>query len=245
MKKPIATALLAVLLGTLVACSTEEVAIPGPAYCEELYGDEHPNKSWRYDPRAESPCLYSEPVDQASVPTTTSPTQASERALVPGIPTPAVTPAPAPDEPEMNAIESGTYLVPSEIKHGVYRVIGYWARLDSSLGIIDNAGVYDNGIGLMVVQRGDTYIELSGEAVAIEEFPRAAPIALGYTEGTYLVGVDIQPGRYRVSDPNYAYAARLDRTLDIISNEGNSGSVIIVVSSTDYALTYSGTITRL
>ena len=116
-------------------------------------------------------------------------------------------------------------------------------RLDFS--IIDNDGVYDNGIGLMVVQRGDTYVEISGEATPLTDLPVASPLALGFTEGTYIVGIDIEPGRYRISDPDYAYAARLDRSLGIIDNAGNSGSVIIQISPSDYAFTFTGAITPL
>ena len=140
---------------------------------------------------------------------------------------------------------SGTYLVPDEIDYGVYRVVGYWARLDSNFDIIDNDGVYDNGIGLMVVQQGNTYVEVSGEATPLADFPAASPLALGFTEGTYLVGVDIEPGRYRISDPDYAYAARLDRSLDIIENTGNGGNVIVEIHPTDYAFTFTGTIDPL
>ncbi len=63
-------------------------------------------------------------------------------------PSPTATPA-------LKVIGPGTYLVPDEVGYGVYRVMGYWARLGSDFGIIDNDGVYDNGIGLMVVQQGD------------------------------------------------------------------------------------------
>ena len=61
--------------------------MPGPAYCEEKYGAEYPNKSWRYDPNAEIPCRYSTPAQEPApvaeateqvetVPATISPTQA-------------------------------------------------------------------------------------------------------------------------------------------------------------------------
>ena len=136
-------------------------------------------------------------------------------------------------------------MVPNEIDYGVYRVSGYWARLDSDFSIIDNDGVYDNGIGLMVIQQGDTYVEISGEATPLADIPVAPPLTLGFTAGTYLVGVDIEPGRYRISDPDYAYAARLDRTLGIIDNAGNSGSVIIQISPSDYAFTFTGELAPL
>jgi hypothetical protein len=57
--------------------------------------------------------------------------------------------------------------------------------------------------------------------------------------------VDIEPGTYRISDPDYAYAARLDSTLDIIDNEGNAGNVLIRVQDGDFAFSFSGEIERI
>ena len=148
-------------------------------------------------------------------------------------------------EPAIEIIESGTYLVPSEFEPGVYRVSGYWARLDSELEIIDNDIVSENGLGLLVVGPSDSYVEISGEAASLDEVPVVDPLLMGFTEGTYIVGVDMRPGRYRVSDPEYAYAARLDRSLSLIDNEGNSGSVIIVVKSTDFAFSFSGALSAI
>ena len=41
------------------------------------------------------------------------------------------------------------------------------------------------------------------------------------------------------------YAARLDNRLDIIDNDLNDGSVIVIVAKTDFALTFTGTLERL
>ena len=191
------------------------------------------------------PTSTTSPTTPAPAPATQTPSASArpnaaptEQAVTPDAPPPTATPT-------LEVIDSGTYLVPNEIDYGIYRVVGYWARLGSDLDIIANDGVYDNGLGLMVVQQGDSYIEISGEAVILDEIPVVSPLAVGYTEGTYVVGIDIQPGRYRVSNPDYAYAARLDATLDIIINAGNSGSVIIEVAPSDFAFTYNGNITPL
>ena len=147
---------------------------------------------------------------------------------------------------EPPVIEAGTWLVPSEIKPGVYRVAGYYARLDSDGEIIDNDGVYgENDLTLMVVKKSDDMVEVSGEALAIEFLPRYDPLRNGATSGTYLVGKDIKPGRYRVKDPDYAYAARLDKDLDIIDNAGNEGNVVITIKPSDYAFEFSGELSRL
>ena len=144
-------------------------------------------------------------------------------------------------------ISAGTYIVGTEIEPGIYRVVGYWARLDETLDIIDNENSGDNGIAVLVVQPSDTYIEVSNEAAKLEDFPVVDPIALGYTEGTYLVGIDIQPGRYRITaiGDRSAYSARLDNTLDTIANDRNDGSVLLIIQPTDFAVKYSGLIEAL
>lgn len=153
-------------------------------------------------------------------------------------------------EPEIEVIESGTYIVGSEVAPGLYRVTGYWALLDDSFDIIENDGVYDNGLSLMSVpESGAKYVEISGEAASLEQVPSLPVLLAGYTEGTYLVNIDIEPGTYRVSDPGYAYAARLtpmpDGSWDIIDNEGNEGSVIIKISPSDFAFEFSGVLERI
>ncbi|MCP4962723.1 MAG: hypothetical protein GY925_26075 [Actinomycetia bacterium] len=137
-------------------------------------------------------------------------------------------------------IGAGTYLVGSEVEPGVYRASRYWARLDETGEIIDNDLIGD-GFGIVVIQPSDAFIEFTGEAIAVDDFPAVDPIAMGYEGGTYLVGIDIEPGTYRVTATDgTAYAARLDNTLDIIDNDLNEGSVIIVVQLTDFALSFSG-----
>lgn len=137
-------------------------------------------------------------------------------------------------------IGAGTYVVGAEVEPGVYRASRYWARLDASGDIIDNDLIGD-GFGIVVIQPTDSFIEFTGEAIAVDEFPAIDPIAMGYEGGTYLVGSDIEAGTYRVTaSDGVAYAARLDNTLDIIDNDLNEGSVIIVVQPTDFALSFSG-----
>lgn len=97
----------------------------------------------------------------------------------------------------------------------------------------------------VVVDPTDAYLELSAEAIAIADFPVYDPLIVGATEGTYLVNVDVQPGRYRVEDSRYAYAAKLSCDRDIIGNAGNAGNVIIVVKDSDCLFEFSGILTRI
>ena len=56
-------------------------------------------------------------------------------------------------------------------------------------------------------------------------------------DGTYLVGVDIQPGMYRTSGGSQCYWARLSSldTSDIIDNHNSSGPQVIEILPTDRA----------
>ncbi len=116
--------------------------------------------------------------------------------------------------------------------------------------IIDNDGVYSEGaLTFMKVLPTDAYVQINGEAISVEEFRKFAPaydpIANGVVEGTYIVGEDIAPGRYRVQKDSYAYAARLRCSRDIIDNEGNAGSVIIIIRSNDCLFQFSGVLSKI
>jgi len=107
--------------------------------------------------------------------------------------------------------------------------VGYWARLDANQEIVDN-DIVESGLSLMNVAPTDAYVEMSGAAVALVDLPWVDPIAEGWTDGTYLVGTDIAPGRYNITPAgSSAYFARLDANLGIIDNNISEGNVIAVV----------------
>lgn len=54
-----------------------------------------------------------------------------------------------------------------------------------------------------------------------------------YSTGTYEVGVDIQPGRYRSPGGNGCYWARLDESQDIIDNNLSDGPTVFDVAESD------------
>jgi hypothetical protein len=140
-------------------------------------------------------------------------------------------------------VKSGVYAVPAEFAPGTYRVSGYWARLDAAQEIIDN-DIARDGLMLLDVQPTDAFVEINGEAIALADMPVVDPIAMGFTDGTYVVGVDIAPGQYRVTPgpSGNAYWARLDGGHEIIDNNFSEGQLIVVVQEGDYALSYSGTL---
>ena len=156
-------------------------------------------------------------------------------------------------EPPLKTITSGTYVIGVDFDPGTYRVSGYFALLNESLDIVENDGEYGFGTTLVNVPEpgGESvYLEISGEAILAADSPVSVNAGIAELEsGTYVVGTDIAPGRYRVSDDDYAYAARLrsmpNGEWDIISNAGNEGSVIIIIEETDDAFEFSGTLEKL
>lgn len=144
-------------------------------------------------------------------------------------------------------VPEGVYIVPDELPLGIYRLTRYMARLDAELEIIDNGLVSGDGLGLMVILDGDAYAEVSGEAIVYDDLGPIDPVLLGYDDGTYVVGYDIEPGRYRVSPAGgrSAYWARLDETLDIINNDLGDGQLIVIINESDFAIQITGTIEPL
>jgi hypothetical protein len=133
-------------------------------------------------------------------------------------------------------------VVPDQFAPGTYRVEGYWARLDANQEIIDN-DLVDSGLTLLNVAPTDTYVEISGAAIALVDMPQVDPIGEGWTDGTYLIGTDLPAGRYNITPAgSSAYYARLDADRGIIDNNISDGNVIAVVQPGDWALSYTGAI---
>jgi hypothetical protein len=136
-----------------------------------------------------------------------------------------------------NIIPDGTYSVGDEIKPGVYRVGRYWARLDRTQHTIAND--FESGCpSIVVVQPTDAYVKITGEAIAAD-LSTIDPIATGCSSGTFLVGRDIAPGRYRIRSSGLSYWARLDQGLDVIANENGKGQRILIVQPSDFAVKLS------
>ncbi len=176
-----------------------------------------------------------DPADDAALPTTTSiTTEASPPSSVEPTPTSAPTTTPGSTtttELLEDILLSGIYLVGTDIEPGLYRVFGYWARLDSDQEIIDNELIGDEGSGLMLVQESDAFIEITGEAFDMDVWSnRVDPVGRSYTSGSYRVPEDLSAGLYRVSPPDgeLAYAARLTPgSREVIDNVLSEGQVLL------------------
>jgi hypothetical protein len=101
---------------------------------------------------------------------------------------------------------------------------------------------YDNGVGDEAVWDPD---HLSDEPVTRHQDERP-PAPNGIGEGTYIVGDDIQPGRYQAAagPDGYCYWARLkDDSGDfdsIIASNTTSGRASVTISASDGAFDTGG-----
>lgn len=164
-------------------------------------------------------------------------------------PTPTVTPDP-------NLIRPGTYLVGTEIRPGLYHGRAgegmlescYWARLKDTSGSLDSILANDNAVGPFYVQilDGDYALKTDCELrylPALPSPPGKFPTEIG--PGTYLVNIDIRPGKYQgqagADILDSCYWARLSGLSgsmgEIIANENATGQFYVDVLPGDFAFT--------
>ncbi len=141
-------------------------------------------------------------------------------------------------------IENGVYLVSTEIAPGLYRVGQFRERRDAEGNIIDND--FTDGCPTIVdVLPTDHQIKIDGKAIAVDPRQPYDPIARGCSAGTFLVGVDIQPGRYKVTPDagQTSYWARFDKNFALIDNDLGQSQLILTIKSGDFAIKIEGSLT--
>jgi hypothetical protein len=142
-------------------------------------------------------------------------------------------------------ISSGQYVVGSDVQPGLYRFAGYAARLDSTMNIITNESTR-SGLGLISINPHDAYFEVSGEAISISSMPFYDVLINGPRGGMYLVGVDIPAGRYKIhGDGASAYYATYDKNLNLLNNDYNRGTLILTLSTSTFAMEFTGRLEQL
>ena len=123
-------------------------------------------------------------------------------------PRPTDTPMPPTATPDPNLIQPGSYLVGTDIRPGIYKgqagydlfASCYWARLKDLSGSLDALLANDNGIGQFYVEvkESDYAFETKCELRFLPSLPEPpAEFPQRVMPGTYLVGIDIQPGTYK------------------------------------------------
>jgi hypothetical protein len=144
-------------------------------------------------------------------------------------------------------IRMGTYAVPDEVASGTYRVWGSAAaRLDENMELIEHYLAAVPGFAIMIVQPTDSFISVGDWIITVEDFGRPIdPIAEGLIDGVYLVGYDLEPGRYEVlpgDHPEDPYWARLDDEMEIIDSGSGAGIQEVIVEASDFALKFKGSL---
>jgi hypothetical protein len=152
---------------------------------------------------------------------------------------------PAVVSPAFGDIPDGVYEVGAALAPGIYRVGTYWERKDRNQSTLDN-DLTQGCPSILIVRPTDAYVEIKGGALEASKIA-IDPIERRCTSGTFLVGKDIAPGRYKLrAETNTAYWERLDAKLGTIANDLGSGDRIVVVRAADFAVKTSGaTIERM
>ena len=144
----------------------------------------------------------------------------------------------------------GTWLVGNEIKPGTYRapdaVDCYWARLKNFDGDLDsiNANGTPSGPEIVTITKADKGFETNGCGTWTSDLPRISASKTRIEDGTWLVGVDVQPGTYRARADDTCYWARIrDFKGDlnsIIANDLPSGRAVVTIKSSDKGFQTNG-----
>lgn len=170
---------------------------------------------------------------------------------------PAVEPVveePVVEEPEPAREEygPGTYMVNDDIEPGIYRSEGgvtYFERLaglSGELGDILANEAFPSGPVYVEIKSTDVAFKTEGGGkwykIDVDEYQ--GDMLTSFGDGWYIVGKDIEPGRYR-SNVGSDYWARLNSFSgelgSIIANSAfDEGTVIVEIQSSDFAFQTQG-----
>jgi hypothetical protein len=204
---------------------------------------------------APSPEASEPPTDTASPPTDTAPPPSTDTPSPTDTPVPTNTPLPPTATTNPDLLRPGTYIVGTDIQPGIYRGEAgqglfsscYWARLKDLSGSLDALIANDNSIGQFYVEviGSDNAFQTDCEVELLRTMPQPpAEFPQQIAPGTYLVGIDIQPGQYRgqagTDITDSCYWARLNDVRgglnSIISNDNANGQYYVRVQPGDFAL---------
>lgn len=177
-------------------------------------------------------------VSVATIPAAPPPQQASPTLPPPPpLPTPSIEPERVPDGPPL--IPDGMLEVGTDIAPGVYRVGQYWELQDKHQNTLAN-DLTQGCPSIVVVTDRHAFLKVQGGAVDAT-VTRVDPIAEECTSGTFLVGTDIEPGKYKLHPlGGHGYWERINSRLGTIANDLSAGQSIVVVRASDFALKING-----
>lgn len=166
--------------------------------------------------------------------------------------------------PERFAVGDGIYDVGIDIMPGTYRVglsgdtdDGFVARYfvhrgpkyadgfgDEAIDIVDSGYSNSGPIVMIVPDDPELHVEIVGGATPIESAPPVDPTQ--YTQGTFLVGYDLEPGEYMVTGEEKAWA-RYESEMWMLDMDYSRepGSLTFTVLPSDFAVGFTGTLTKI
>lgn len=176
------------------------------------------------------------------------PTQMPTKMPAPAVVAPTATPRPA--APPVASFRDGTYIVGQDIPPGTYRNRAaarcYWERLKGFGGGLDDilANSISPGPAIVTILPTDKGFHSSTCGVFTQDLSAiTASPASPFGDGTYIVNVDVAPGRWRSDGAGTCYWARLSSFTgrdDIIANSIAKGPSIVEISPGDRGFNSSG-----
>jgi hypothetical protein len=165
-------------------------------------------------------------------------------------PTAAASPKPAPAAPVAAISDDGTFLVPADVKPGTYTApkaaFGcYWEREKGTTGEFGDILANENAIGPTVVTilKTDKAFLTRGCGDWLAGTPKIVSNTREINDGTWVVGVNIAPGTYKVTASDGCYWARLKSFSggmdSIIANDNVKGRAVVTIKKTDKGFTSS------
>lgn len=161
-------------------------------------------------------------------------------------------------EEKGDTYESGMYKVGTDIMPGLYKVeidglmgMGYVERAkDSSMSVESIlANILLTGNGYAEIKDTDAFVKITGAVLTPFDTSTAVPsFSSEYSDGMYLVGIDIEPGEYKVEVTDtvtkMGYVERLSDASynfdSIISNSVIQNQAYVTIEATDFAIRLQG-----
>jgi hypothetical protein len=161
--------------------------------------------------------------------------------------------APPPTETSSASFGDGTHQVGTDIQAGTYRLrepasICYWARLSGFGGELEDVIANDNVVdayAVVTIAEDDAGFESNGCGDWSDDVSAVTSSATAIeSDGTYILGTDIDSGDWRSTGGDLCYWARLkdfSGELDgIIANDNVSGPTIVTIDDSDVGFTTRG-----
>lgn len=159
---------------------------------------------------------------------------------------------------DVDTYEAGMYKVGTDIMPGLYKVevegllgMGYVERSKDASMSLDSilANILLTGDGYAEIKETDAFVKVTSAILTPFDIAAAVPsFSNEYSDGMYLVGIDIEPGEYKVEVTDTAtkmgYVERLSDASynfeSIISNSLIQNQAYVTIEATDFAIRLQG-----